>query len=311
VDVSSKLQITGTASTKTVVYPNLPLNALHTMSLSITNDKGVGILINNKFDTFTQENFIVQGEDFDYEGGKFIDNPAPSAYFTLEGVTNVDFHHTFATDEKYYYRFDGFSLANQVCPDFKLQKYIDAFETDYNIGWFQNGDWGNYTRTYPTGKFLVYGRLSSSGSYSMYLDKVTQGVGTTSQTTTRLGRWGATGRGWDLYDWVPLTDEGLAAPVIVSLGGTNTLRVATTGNANITYFMLVPVAGIQVKTAKAEGNILISFPTQSGATYRVFYRTDLTSGNWVLLTTVPGDGSVKTATDALGAGQRFYQIVAP
>ena len=84
---------------------------------------------------------------------------------------------------------------------------------DYDLTWFGNGDWANYTRVYPSGNFYVYGRFSGLGGYSMYLDQVVSGAGTTSQVTTRLGRWGIVGRGYNIYDWVPLTDEGLAAPV--------------------------------------------------------------------------------------------------
>ncbi len=313
VNVGSQLAISGSASSKSVVYSGLALNAMHTATITVTNDAGSGLSITKSFDTFSQNNYIVQAEDFDFSGGQFIDNPAPSAYFTKEGVTNVDFHHTFGSGEKYYYRFDGTSLPNDVCPDFKLQTYIDAFETDYNVGWFQNGDWANYTRTYPAGKFLVYGRFSggNGNGYTVYLDKVVSGFGTTSQVTQRLGRWGGADQGWNNYTWVPLTDEGLSAPVLLTLGGTNTLRMSTTGNANANYFMLVPISGINVTTTKVGGNIAIAFPTQNGATYRLFYRTSLTSGTWTLLTTVLGDGSVKTVTDPIGAGSRYYQIVAP
>ena len=310
-DVSSRLQITGTASSKSVVYPGLLLNAPHTAVITVTNDIGTGLAITRKFDTFSQNNYIVQAEDFDFGGGLFTDNPVPSGYFTnlVDAVTNVDYHHTYSSGEQYYYRPVG--IPNGIGSDFKLQKYTDVSETDYVIGYFQNGDWANYTRTYPAGKYLVYGRFSGGGGYSMYLDKVTAGVGTTTQTTKRLGRWGAVGRGWDTYDWVPLTDEGLAAPILLTLGGKETLRLVTTGGANANYMMLVPISGISVNTAKVGGNISISFATQAGATYRVFYRDDLFSGTWTLLSTVAGDGSVKSTTDAIGAGKRFYQIVSP
>ena len=145
----------------------------------------------------------------------------------------------------------------------------------------------------------------------MYLDQVVTGAGTTNQVTKRLGTWGTVGRGYSIYDWVPLTDDGLAAPVVVKLGGTNTLRIATTGNSNPNYFMLVPASGITLTAGRSGNNLVISFPTQPGVIYRVFQRDNLTAGTWSLLTSVVGDGTVKLVSDPLPAAKRFYKVVAP
>ena len=75
--------------------------------------------------------------------------------------------------------------------------------------------------------------------------------------------------------------------------------------------MLIPATGISLTASRSGNNIVISFPTQTGATYRVFYRTDLAAGNWVLLSSVLGDGSVKSVTDASTGTRRFYKVVAP
>ena len=97
----------------------------------------------------------------------------------------------------------------------------------------------------------------------------------------------------------------------VRVVATNTLRIATTGNNNPNYFMLVPTSGINVSAAKSGGNVIISFPTQAGVVYRVFYRDNLTAGSWTLLTTVLGDGAVKSVNDPSTATRRFYKDVAP
>jgi hypothetical protein len=75
--------------------------------------------------------------------------------------------------------------------------------------------------------------------------------------------------------------------------------------------MLVPASGITLSAAKAGSNVSISFPTQNGAAYRVFYRTDLINGNWILLTTVIGNGSVKSVGDPISGSQRFYKVTSP
>jgi len=120
------------------------------------------------------------------------------------------------------------------------------------------------------------------------------------------------GKDYVTFDWVPLTDNGAAAPVAVKLNGLSTLRVTTDGFCNPNYFMLVPANGISLTASLSGSNIVISFPTQTGINYRVFYRTDLTAtNNWNLLTTVLGNGSVKSAIDVSTGGQRFYKVVAP
>jgi hypothetical protein len=194
------------------------------------------------------------------------------------------------------------------------QKFFDVGAYDFQLDWFAIGDWANYTRVYPTGNFYVYIRSAGllGSSYSMYLDQVVSGAGTTNQVTKRLGHWGALGRGQQAYAWVPLTDDGLVAPVAVKLGGTNTLRISTTtGLCYPNYFMLVPASGITLSAARSGSNVSISFPTQAGAAYRVFYRADLTSGNWILLTTVLGDGTVKSVSDPTTGSQRFYKVTSP
>ena len=103
----------------------------------------------------------------------------------------------------------------------------------------------------------------------------------------------------------------MVAPVAIKLNGQTTLRITTAGSCNPNYFMLVPATGISLTASRSGNNIVISFPTQNGANYRVFYRTDLNAGNWVLLTSVLGNGSVKSVSDPVAATRRFYKVAAP
>jgi hypothetical protein len=143
----------------------------------------------------------------------------------------------------------------------------------------------------------------------MDLDQVVSGAGTTNQVTQRLGQFSAVGINQQTYAWVQLTDGGLVAPVIVKLGGVSTLRISTTtGLCYPNYFMLVPASGITLSAARSGSNVSISFPTQFDAIYKVFYRADLTTGNWILLTSVLGDGTVKSVSDPTTGSQRFYKV---
>jgi len=303
-DVSSLLTISGSDSSKDVVFPYLMPNALHTSVILVTNLNGAGIAVTNSFDTFTQDNYMVDAEDFNYDGGQHLDDAYPGAYLGLGANADIDYFHTTQDGEQFAYRV---GLPTEIADDFLR----NGFGADYHLGWFGNGDWANYTHNYPAGAYRVFGRFAGDGGYSMYLDQVVSDAATTNQMTERLGRWGAVGRGWQVHDWVPLTDEGLAAPITVSLDGLTTLRISTTGNCNPNYFMLVPTTGINLSATKAAGNVVLSFPTEMGVIYRVFYRDDLSTGNWIQMGTVLGDGTRKSVSEPATADRRFYAVVAP
>jgi hypothetical protein len=313
-DISSSLAITGSTSVKNVVYPSLLPNAIHVAIITATNSLGHGIRVTNHFDTFNESNYMVEAEDYDYNGGQFFDPWSPDVYAGQGATTNIDFQHTTLDGQTAFglYRTDGIPEDRLGQHDWLRHVFPDSGGVDYVLVFFAGGDWVNYTRAYPAGNYYVYGRFSGGGPFTMYLDQVVSGAGTTTQVAKRLGQWSAVGKDYVTYDWVPLTDAGLVAPVAIKLNGVSTLRITTVGFCNPNYFMLVPATGIAVTAARSGSNTVISFPTQTGANYRVFYRTDLTStNNWVLLTSVLGNGSVKSAIDTSSASQRFYKVVAP
>jgi len=285
-------------------------NAIHVAIISATNSIGHGIRVTNRFDTFNEANFMVEAEDFDYDSGQFVDPPSVDAYSGFGATTNVDYHHTTLDGEIFTYRFVGLPQDHLNSHDYLRQQFFFT-AGDFVLVFFAGDDWGNYTRNYPAGTYYVYGRFSAGGPFTMYLDQVVSGTGTVNQVTQRLGQWSAVGKDYNTFDWVPLTDSGSNAPVAIKLNGVSTLRITTTGFCNPNYFMLVPAKGISLSAARSGNNTVISFPTQAGTVYRVFYRTDLGTGSWTLLTSVLGDGNTKSVTDSSGNARRFYQVVAP
>jgi hypothetical protein len=313
-DVSQGLLITGTDAAKNVVYPTLLPNAVHKAVITATNSLGHGISVTNEFDTFSQDNYMVEAEDFDYDGGRFVHDWQPGSYFGLGATTNVDYQHTVidptAEQSAFPYRTQGIPQA--IARDYLRQKFLDSGATDYHLDWFGGGDWANYTREYPTNSFYAYVRSGGFGSYSMDLEEVVSGAGTTAQVTRSLGRWSGTGRDSQTHAWVRLTDPGAVAPAVVQLAGLATLRLSTsTGNCHPSFFMLIPAVATPVAATVSGNGVSISFPTQAGVTYRVFYRDSLAAGDWQLLTTVGGNGSTQSVNDPVTGSQRYYKVSAP
>ncbi len=318
-DVSSKLTITGSTSTKNVVFPYLLPNAIHVAILAVTNSLGHGILVTNHFDTFSEANYMVETEDFDYDSGQYIPANAwfPDAYADFYGpfpaTTNIDYQHLSLAGEVFQYRSPGIPQDFLGTHDWLRSNFVYFGAQDLVLVFFAANDWANYTRQYATGSYNVYIRSSGDGPFSMYLDQVVSGAGTVNQVTKRLGHFGGFGKSpvYNTYDWAPLTDDGLAAPAIVKLNGVSTLRLTTSGNCNPNFFMLVPATGISLTAARSGSNVALSFPTQNGVNYRVFYRTNLTTGTWNLLGAVLGNGATTSVNDPAVGNSRFYKVTAP
>lgn len=321
VDVSSLLEIIGVATNRSASFSDLATNVLYFASITVTDVNGLSASKTRQFDTFNPDNFIWEAEDFDFSGGQFINHPIPSStaksnsYFGRVGQQNVDKLETSFDGGRLYRATDP--VATLVATDFARQIFLDAIDAgdsnvkDYKVGYFYPGEWLNYTRTFPTGNYRIYGRLAGgAGATQLHLDRVTAGQGTTSQTTVRLGSFKFTGSDWQAFNSVPLTDAD-GVPVTASLNGHATLRIVATGGTDPNYFMLVPTLTPVLATAAKRGtNVLVSFASQAGLNYVVRYKNSLLDGHWQTLAKVMGDGAIKSLADPLTANRRFYQVVA-
>jgi len=97
-------------------------------------------------------------------------------------------------------------------------------------------------------------------------------------------------------------------------GNTNTLKLVRDGTApfadvNVNFLMLVPALGpVTLKATIAGGNVNISFPTQSGYTYQIESKINLTDPTWNNVgSAVTGDGTVKTVPDLISNAGRYYR----
>ena len=106
------------------------------------------------------------------------------------------------TDPANLYR-AGDPMHAGPCGDVARQKFLDAKVGDPNVqdwqvGYFDAGEWVNYTRDFPVGTYNIYARLANGngGTATVYLDKVTSGQTTASQGTVSLGSFQFPAQGW-------------------------------------------------------------------------------------------------------------------
>jgi hypothetical protein len=342
-DITAQVSFSSTATNWTGTIP-VASNAVYSAVINVTNSTHLSSSYSISFDTFSQANYTFEAEDFDFNGGSFIDDPQPTAdstiangnatgteetnsYYAFPGdggasIAEVDYHST-ESGQSDQYRND--TPGTQVCGDYLRDKFYaaqtalaDLNIADFNLGWYSTGTWLNYTRHYPAGDYNIYGRLAGgAGPFSgTTLSLVTSGWGTTTQTTNLLGSFAdPNAAGWQAWHWVPLADANSNLVTVHFTGSTNTLKLTSGNNLNVNFLMLVPAittGGTQVLTVTHNGSqVGISFATQIGHTYTVLYTSSLTSPVvWSTLTTIPGNGSTQSATDTISGATRFYRVSA-
>ncbi len=255
----------GTSSNLTYSYTNLQPNQTYTATITLQGANGgfSGATVN--FDTFSPTNFLWEAEEFDATTNGttpqfFLDNPDytatngdPNSYFQLDSIEGIDTHKgsgnpaTSVTD----YRTPGalapgpFKTQTPSSSDVNRQKFIDAAVTDpgvvdHIVGNWATSEWQDYTKTFPAGKYNIYGRLSSSAAATIVFDQVTNGAGTSVQSLSSIGTFNFNSGGIGSYVYVPLQDAVGNLVVVTNLAGVNTVRLTSGGGANANFYMLIP-----------------------------------------------------------------------
>jgi hypothetical protein len=234
------LTITAGSTNLTASAP-LTNGFFYTVSIQVVDLNGY---VTNRTFVFNTINpasvYTFEAEDYDYGGGKFIDNPQTNAYAGAghDAVQGVDVNDPNNASEEQAYGRTG--LETQPTTDIPRAAYIGTSDTDYDVGDNNNGNWANYTRTYPHGPYIIYLRATSQTGSS---DSATLSVESGGNLTT-LGTFSVPATN-DLqqYAWVPLLNAN-GQPAIFSSAGdvpeTLQTRVAN-GGYNANFFMLVSV----------------------------------------------------------------------
>lgn len=287
-DVTSQAQTTPNANGATVSFnPTTPLaKGQHSFNVVFQNSEGTSITNTGTVYVIGQENFVIETEDFNYESGqtKASASTMPlvsGAYADLAAVHNVDYHTNGEQADSDLYR-KGEVPNSPMGSNTDLDRGSFSIESNYRIGWVDQGEWYNYTRTFPQATYNVYASLGKdAGTMGGRLGLV-ENATVQNQNVTEIGTFSAPATGaWGIQRLIPMKDTAgnLAA---VELGGVETIRyTADFGNGDIDYLLFVPT------TATPGGPELIVSRT----------------GNQVTITW-SGGGTLQS-TPALGAGAQW------
>jgi hypothetical protein len=293
-----------------------------------------------RFDTFVRSGvLVIEAEDYNYGdgdcstpsspldsffGGIFIDNPAPGAYAIVPGGPAVgsaeaDYHDSGTTrgNTNLYRPCDYVGTIRSG--DVIHPPFTNGGFPDFDLAQVQTNEWWNYTRTFATGNYAVYLRVSSTAAQPVRFDRASGDVTLSGQTITPIGTFLVPNTGGP-YRYVQLTDA-LGSNIVVSLtNGQTTVRLtALEANNNLQPNYLVfaravatPPALVLRNPAVAGTNFTFSFGTSSGVTYTVEYKNEIEQTNWVTLQTVTGTGGNVSVTNSLrAAAHRFIRVRTP
>jgi len=318
------LTVTGPNTDESVTAPLAP-DTIYTAVITAT-DSGGAVSSTLTFDTINPNYFTFEAEDFDYGGGQFLDSLPAGSFPNLDGyscpqpactnfdaIVDIDCNNHSGGGNSY--RANPLETENEG--DVPRYQYSIAGYPDFDIGFNNGGDWGNYTRNYPAGVYNIYLRGSGGNgpqANACTIGLVTSGWGTTNQTTNEMGAFSVVGLGWQTYTWCPAigTDGNIVA--WAAGGDQETLRFTVArGNCNENFYLLVPaVPTISPNTPnvyQGSASTLSFFPYGLSAP-TIQWQTDNGSGG-VTWSSLSGATTTSYAvpSGSLPVGPIEYQVV--
>ena len=214
--------------------------------LEAVDAEGQKDIRNLYFDTFNSNSFVIEMEDFNFDGGEFIDSPIvipefdeegdlnweDNSYQATEGYVDIDYFDNNADLDPASHRYrpnDG--VVTTPALDLLREKFVDAGGNekgvvDFSIAEIEEGEWLNYTRTFPAGDYRVYLRQSqfTIASAISTLELVTSATDEEEQTTEIIGTFLGSDSGVQ-YRNVALTNDSGDQLITLNLAGETTLRL--------------------------------------------------------------------------------------
>ncbi len=244
-DVSSSIILGGTPQARTARYSGLQANTVYRGQIIVRDQFGRGSTNRLAFDTFVDgPAVVIEAEDYNFGNGQFVNNPTADALREQVGTQGVDYRDTTAATSGGTYRSaDGVLTANS--PDYLRKKYADLLLVETQVAGVQSGEWLNYTRNYPAGRYNLLVRAGSAGAQALRVDRVTGDATQPGQSLALLGVAGIPNTGSaNAFTYGVLSDV-LGNPVSLSLNGSTTLRVTALGaadNLSLNYLVLAPAS---------------------------------------------------------------------
>lgn len=232
-------------STNQTVTALLNSNFLYTASISVVDANGSSASSSVAFDTLAPS-YTWEAPDYDYNSGQFLPDPIPvDGYLNLSGASTVDYFYGNVPPANTYRDTGIVGVENNGDGPLRLQYITNSPAPQaYDVGYYNAGNFLNYTRNFPTGEYNIFIRAadgSTGGALGLVTASVvTNGWGTSTQGTTNLGTFNipVTG-GWQTYTWVPLRDANGNLAKFAG-GTTNTLKMTAGGSQNVFFYALFP-----------------------------------------------------------------------
>ncbi|MBI3852016.1 MAG: hypothetical protein HY298_17295 [Verrucomicrobia bacterium] len=243
-NVSSGLIITGAGTPSiSATFAGLVTNTIYTGAITVQDSGGQPTTFPLLFDTFTEPSaLVIEAEDYNTNSGNFMDNPAPNGYLSAVGTPEVDFHDVTPATLGDYRTTDA--VDTRLSIDTERQKYTDASASEFDVSLVEQGEWLNYSRTFPAGKYNVFLRCAGQVAQSVRLDLVTGNTTTSNQATFSLGSFPVPNSGAG-HVYVRL-GNAFGSPLVLNLSGVNTLRMTAPDaslNLQMNYLVFAPVVG--------------------------------------------------------------------
>ena len=307
------LKVVGNGNTLEVSLGGLREDENYHAILEAIDAEGEGDTRNLYFDTFNTDSFVIEIEDFNFDGGEFIDSPIvipeldeegdlnweDNSYQATEGYVDIDYFDNNADLNPASHRYrpnDG--VVTTPALDLIRKKFVDAGGNekgvvDFAIAEIEEGEWLNYTRTFPEGDYRIYLRQAqfTISSATSSLELVTSAADEEEQTTEIIGTFLGNESGVQ-YRNVALTNDNGSQLITVNLAGKTTLRLKQ-GTTDSQDFYLKQNYLIFVK--HEEPTIELQFSNSVQGPYKT-------------ATTATIDEGSKTITINQGEAVQFYRL---
>ncbi len=252
-------------TTRTGTLGGFEKNRSYLGQVTVTDSGGTSRSAMIAFDTFSADARTVEAEDYDFDGGQFLNSPIRSAegggvfensYTDRVGTAGTDYQDNRSGpsgNDSPYRTQDAVRMQRSLDNRRPSLFNNDQGIYDYEVGDIAVDDWMNYTREFAAGSYEVY--LRESVVNLEKADSVLEEISSVPGTAPKLlGTFLGVQSGFTARN-VALTDGTGKNRAVLRLSGRKTLRLrhltpdSDVGARYLNYLVFVPVADAGVQRA--------------------------------------------------------------